>query len=159
MEKSNPGAREQHSVYGGLSESDARSSAEEGTPEQRRPCAHLFYFFSLISSCLNRIDEKMSGGQSGYELSEAKAILTELKSIRKAISSGEKEKQDLMQSLAKLQERFHLDQNMGSWDSLRCHSSVTGAAVVDKLMSLPSLIPYHEEQGDGFPVSLRLLKE
>lgn len=39
----------------------------------------------------------MSGGQSGYELNEAKAILTELKSIRKAISSGEKEKQDLMQ--------------------------------------------------------------
>ncbi|XP_028613495.1 protein WWC2 [Grammomys surdaster] len=63
---------------------------------------------------LQQIDEKMSGGQSGYELSEAKAILTELKSIRKAISSGEKEKQDLMQSLAKLQERFHLDQNMDS---------------------------------------------
>ncbi|CAO2612115.1 Protein WWC2 [Lemmus lemmus] len=63
---------------------------------------------------LQQIDEKMSGGQSGYELSEAKAILTELKSIRKAISSGEKEKQDLMQSLAKLQERFHVDQSMGS---------------------------------------------
>ncbi|KAL4679865.1 hypothetical protein H8959_009515 [Pygathrix nigripes] len=62
---------------------------------------------------LQQIDKKMSGGQSGYELSEAKAILTELKSIRKAISSGEKEKQDLMQSLAKLQERFHLDQNIG----------------------------------------------
>lgn len=43
----------------------------------------------------------MSGGQSGYELSEAKAILTELKSIRKAISSGEKEKQDLMQVCCK----------------------------------------------------------
>lgn len=38
----------------------------------------------------------MSGGQSGYELCEAKAILKELKSIRKAISSGEREKQDLM---------------------------------------------------------------
>ncbi|XP_007939073.1 protein WWC2 [Orycteropus afer afer] len=62
---------------------------------------------------LQLIDKKMSGGQSGYELSEAKAILTELKSIRKAISSGEKEKQDLMQSLAKLQERFHLDQSIG----------------------------------------------
>uniref|UniRef100_G3SZN6 WW and C2 domain containing 2 n=1 Tax=Loxodonta africana TaxID=9785 RepID=G3SZN6_LOXAF len=63
---------------------------------------------------LQQIDKKMSGGQSGYELSEAKAILTELKSIRKAISSGEKEKQDLMQqSLAKLQERFHLDQSIG----------------------------------------------
>ncbi|KAM7111624.1 protein WWC2 [Molossus nigricans] len=62
---------------------------------------------------LQQIDKKMSGGQSGYELNEAKAILTELKSIRKAISSGEKEKQDLMQSLAKLQERFHLDQSIG----------------------------------------------
>ncbi|XP_037686994.1 protein WWC2 isoform X4 [Choloepus didactylus] len=62
---------------------------------------------------LQQIDKKMSGGQSGYELSEAKAILIELKSIRKAISSGEKEKQDLMQSLAKLQERFHLDQSIG----------------------------------------------
>ncbi|XP_075412960.1 protein WWC2 [Tenrec ecaudatus] len=62
---------------------------------------------------LQQIDKKMSGGQSGYELSEAKAILTELKSIRKAISTGEKEKQDLMQSLAKLQERFHLDQSIG----------------------------------------------
>ncbi|GAB5570127.1 protein WWC2 isoform X2 [Prionailurus iriomotensis] len=58
---------------------------------------------------LQQIDKKMSGGQSGYELSEAKAILTELKSIRKAISSGEKEKQDLMQSLAKLRERQTLD--------------------------------------------------
>lgn len=38
----------------------------------------------------------MSGGQSGYELCEAKAILSELKSIRKEISSGEREKQDLM---------------------------------------------------------------
>ncbi|XP_023108084.1 protein WWC2 isoform X2 [Felis catus] len=63
---------------------------------------------------LQQIDKKMSGGQSGYELSEAKAILTELKSIRKAISSGEKEKQDLMQSLAKLRERFHLDQSTGT---------------------------------------------
>ncbi|XP_028382820.1 protein WWC2 [Phyllostomus discolor] len=62
---------------------------------------------------LQQIDKKMSGGQSGYELSEAKAILTELKSIKKAISSGEKEKQDLMQSLAKLQERFHWGQSMG----------------------------------------------
>ncbi|XP_027385992.1 protein WWC2 isoform X2 [Bos indicus x Bos taurus] len=63
---------------------------------------------------LKQIDKKMSGGQSGYELSEAKAILMELKSIRKAISSGEKEKQDLMQSLAKLQGRFHVDQSIGT---------------------------------------------
>ncbi|NXT99019.1 WWC2 protein, partial [Buphagus erythrorhynchus] len=59
---------------------------------------------------LQQIDQKMSGGQSGYELCEAKAILEELKSIRKAISSGEREKQDLMKSLAKLREKFNVDQ-------------------------------------------------
>ncbi|NXP16691.1 WWC2 protein, partial [Scytalopus superciliaris] len=61
---------------------------------------------------LQQIDQKMSGGQSGYELCEAKAILRELKSIRKAISSGEREKQDLMKSLAKLREKFSLDQTI-----------------------------------------------
>ncbi|XP_061848365.1 protein WWC2 isoform X2 [Colius striatus] len=61
---------------------------------------------------LQQIDQKMSGGQSGYELCEAKAILSELKSIRKAISSGEREKQDLMKSLAKLREKFNLDQTV-----------------------------------------------
>lgn len=90
-----------------------KSSAQEGTPKPVAPlqihvlrrappsqwllCTCLVDFFSLVSSSFHRIDEKMSGGQSGYELNEAKAILTELKSIRKAISSGEKEKQDLMQ--------------------------------------------------------------
>ncbi|XP_039556084.1 protein WWC2 isoform X1 [Passer montanus] len=59
---------------------------------------------------LQQIDQKMSGGQSGYELCEAKAILKELKSIRKAITSGEREKQDLMKSLAKLREKFIADQ-------------------------------------------------
>ncbi|XP_066574261.1 protein WWC2 [Amia ocellicauda] len=62
---------------------------------------------------LQQIDQKMSGGQSGFKLKEAKAILSELKSIRKAISSGEKEKQDLMQNLAKLKERFHSDRCIG----------------------------------------------
>ncbi|XP_054846113.1 protein WWC2 isoform X2 [Eublepharis macularius] len=62
---------------------------------------------------LQQIDQKMSGGQSGYELSEAKAIVNELKSIRKAINSGEKEKQDLMQSLAKLRGRFLFDETIG----------------------------------------------
>ncbi|KAJ7326782.1 hypothetical protein JRQ81_016541 [Phrynocephalus forsythii] len=70
---------------------------------------------------LQQIDQKMSGGQSGYELSEAKAIVNELKSIRKAITSGEKEKQDLMRSLAKLRERFFLDHSIDTSDpDLRC---------------------------------------
>ncbi|XP_010130633.1 PREDICTED: protein WWC2 [Buceros rhinoceros silvestris] len=63
---------------------------------------------------LQQIDQKMSGGQSGYELCEAKAILSELKSIRKAISSGEREKQALMKSLVKLRDKFSLDRTIGT---------------------------------------------
>ncbi|NXW00954.1 WWC2 protein, partial [Fregetta grallaria] len=73
-----------------------------------------FFFFSVNILSFHRIDQKMSGGQSGYELCEAKAILSELKSIRKAISSGEREKQDLMKSLAKKKEFFFLDQTIGT---------------------------------------------
>ncbi|XP_009473085.1 PREDICTED: protein WWC2 [Nipponia nippon] len=73
---------------------------------------------------LQQIDQKMSGGQSGYELCEAKAILSELKSIRKAISSGEREKQDLMKSLAKLREKFNLDQTIGTSEPDLTSSSV-----------------------------------
>ncbi|NXD89504.1 WWC2 protein, partial [Chaetorhynchus papuensis] len=74
---------------------------------------------------LQQIDQKMSGGQSGYELCEAKAILKELKSIRKAISSGEREKQDLMKSLAKLREKFNLDQTTETSEPDLSSSSVS----------------------------------
>ncbi|GCB66311.1 hypothetical protein scyTo_0013563, partial [Scyliorhinus torazame] len=70
---------------------------------------------SLSLSCC-RIDRKMSGGQSSYELKEAKAILSELKTIKKAISTGEKEKEDLMQNLAKLKDRFHSNQSVGTFE-------------------------------------------
>uniref|UniRef100_A0A8C7GZU2 WW and C2 domain containing 2 n=1 Tax=Oncorhynchus kisutch TaxID=8019 RepID=A0A8C7GZU2_ONCKI len=73
----------------------------------------LLYFTTFFSTISILIDQKLCGEQSGYRLKEAKAIVTELKSLRRAISSGEKEKQDLMQSLAKLKERFHTEHNMG----------------------------------------------
>ncbi|XP_058693622.1 protein WWC2 isoform X1 [Poecile atricapillus] len=73
---------------------------------------------------LQQIDQKMSGGQSGYELCEAKAILKELKSIRKAISSGEREKHDLMKSLAKLREKFNVDQTTETSEADLSSSSV-----------------------------------
>ncbi|XP_069796654.1 protein WWC2-like [Narcine bancroftii] len=66
---------------------------------------------------LQEIDRKMSGVHTGYELKEAKAILSELKTIKKAISTGEKEKQDLMQTLAKLKDRFHSNEHMGTSES------------------------------------------
>ncbi|NXF39778.1 WWC2 protein, partial [Nyctibius bracteatus] len=73
---------------------------------------------------LQQIDQKMSGGQSGYELCEAKAILSELKSIRKAISSGEREKRDLIKSVAKLRDKFNLDQTIGTSEPDLSSSSV-----------------------------------
>lgn len=39
----------------------------------------------------------MSNSPSGYKLQDAQAILTEVRSIRDAISCGEREKQELMQ--------------------------------------------------------------
>lgn len=47
-----------------------------------------------------RIDRKMSCSQTNYKLDEAQAIFNELRSIKKAISTGEKERQDLIQVLS-----------------------------------------------------------
>lgn len=47
----------------------------------------------------------MSGQQGGcYNIAEAQAIMAELRNIQKSLSSGEKEKAELMQSLAKLKD-------------------------------------------------------
>ncbi|TDH08098.1 hypothetical protein EPR50_G00094170 [Perca flavescens] len=55
---------------------------------------------------LQEIDRKMSCSQTNYKLDEAQAIFTELRSIKKSISTGEKERQDLIQCLAKLTVNF-----------------------------------------------------
>ncbi|KAL1023404.1 hypothetical protein UPYG_G00040390 [Umbra pygmaea] len=52
--------------------------------------------------CACRIDRKMSSSQTNYKLDEAQAIFTELRSIKKSISTAEKERLDLIQSLAQL---------------------------------------------------------
>lgn len=46
---------------------------------------------------LNRIDRKMSSSHTNYKLDEAQAIMSELRTIKKAICTGEKERRDLMQ--------------------------------------------------------------
>nr|XP_045730304.1 protein WWC3 isoform X2 [Mirounga angustirostris] len=55
---------------------------------------------------LQEIDRKMSSAHTNYKLDEAQAIMSELRTIKKAICTGEKERRDLMQSLAKLTEGF-----------------------------------------------------
>nr|XP_014341499.1 PREDICTED: protein KIBRA [Latimeria chalumnae] len=61
---------------------------------------------------LKKIEQKMSGAD--YKLDEAQAILSEVKVIKKAISSGEREKRDLLQSLARLKEGFFVDKGSQS---------------------------------------------
>ncbi|XP_042536452.1 protein WWC3 isoform X2 [Dipodomys spectabilis] len=55
---------------------------------------------------LQEIDRKMSSAHTNYKLDEAQAIMSELHTIKKAIYTGEKERRDLMQSLAKLTDSF-----------------------------------------------------
>ncbi|XP_059012447.1 protein WWC3 isoform X2 [Mustela lutreola] len=55
---------------------------------------------------LREIDRKMSSTHTSYKPDEAQAIMTELRTIKKAICTGEKERRDLMQSLAKLTDGF-----------------------------------------------------
>uniref|UniRef100_A0A8C7VRR5 WW and C2 domain containing 1 n=1 Tax=Oncorhynchus mykiss TaxID=8022 RepID=A0A8C7VRR5_ONCMY len=66
---------------------------------------------------LKEIDHKVSSVPYGVKLHDEQATLNEVKSIRDAISSGEKEKQELMQKLAVLKDGFQLD-SVGSQSDL-----------------------------------------
>nr|XP_017505804.2 protein KIBRA isoform X2 [Manis javanica] len=68
---------------------------------------------------LKKIDKKMSDAQGSYKLDEAQAVLRETKAIKKAITCGEKEKQDLIKSLAMLKDGFRTDRGSPSdlWSS------------------------------------------
>uniref|UniRef100_A0A8C9SUL1 WW and C2 domain containing 1 n=1 Tax=Scleropages formosus TaxID=113540 RepID=A0A8C9SUL1_SCLFO len=58
---------------------------------------------------LREIGHRVSGASYEYKLQEAQAVLNEVKSIKDAISLGEKEKRELMQKLAILKDGFRLD--------------------------------------------------
>uniref|UniRef100_A0A8C9WVZ2 WW and C2 domain containing 1 n=1 Tax=Sander lucioperca TaxID=283035 RepID=A0A8C9WVZ2_SANLU len=77
------------------------------------PCFNLVWLIPDLlqgfRGILKSLKFKVSNSPSGYKLQEAQAILSEVRSIRDAISSGEKEKQELMQKLAVLKDSFQLD--------------------------------------------------
>uniref|UniRef100_A0A669CAX2 WW and C2 domain containing 1 n=1 Tax=Oreochromis niloticus TaxID=8128 RepID=A0A669CAX2_ORENI len=88
------------------------------------------------------IDQKVSNSPSGYRLQEAQAILSEVRSIRDAISSGEKEKQELMQKLAVLKDGFRLDS--GSQQELWGSST----SLANSELSIPRLYSDASSQTD-----------
>ncbi|XP_048512060.1 protein kibra isoform X2 [Athalia rosae] len=56
---------------------------------------------------LASVEQKLSAHNGGcYNITEAQAIMTELRNIQKSLSSGEKEKAELMQSLAQLKDEL-----------------------------------------------------
>ncbi|XP_015593116.1 protein kibra [Cephus cinctus] len=56
---------------------------------------------------LASVEQKLSAHHGGcYNITEAQAIMTELRNIQKSLSSGEKEKAELMQSLAQLKDEL-----------------------------------------------------
>uniref|UniRef100_A0A8C3G166 WW and C2 domain containing 1 n=1 Tax=Cyclopterus lumpus TaxID=8103 RepID=A0A8C3G166_CYCLU len=83
---------------------------------------------------LKEIDQKVSNSPYGYKLQEAQTILSEVRSIRDAISSGEKEKEELMQKLAVLKDSFRLDS--GSQQELWGSSP---SSLIDEFVVLLSL--------------------
>ncbi|XP_041122930.1 protein KIBRA-like isoform X2 [Polyodon spathula] len=82
---------------------------------------------------LKGIDEKMSGAPCGYQLDEAQAILNEVKTINKAIRSGEKEKHELMQTLARLKHGFQIDSGSQS------HLWASSSSLADSKLCIPAL--------------------
>ncbi|KAI7795815.1 protein KIBRA [Triplophysa rosa] len=91
---------------------------------------------------LKKIDQKVSSTSHGYKLHEAQAILKEVKTIKDAISSGEKEKQELMLRLAMLKDGFQLD--YGSQSDLWASSP----SLANSNLSLPRLYSDAESQTD-----------
>ncbi|KAI5620232.1 protein KIBRA, partial [Silurus asotus] len=91
---------------------------------------------------LKEIDLKLASTSCGYKQHEAQAILKEVRTIKDAISSGEKEKQELMQKLAVLKDGFILDYGSQTdlWASNPCLSSSN--------LSLPRLYSDAESQTD-----------
>ena len=63
---------------------------------------YLFTYYLLFCAC--RAETKLSSLPSGYTLEEAQAIMTELRNIQHSLSSGEKEKAELMASLSRLRD-------------------------------------------------------
>uniref|UniRef100_A0A2K6FBW7 WW and C2 domain containing 1 n=1 Tax=Propithecus coquereli TaxID=379532 RepID=A0A2K6FBW7_PROCO len=98
------------------------ATAKSRVNKLKREMVHLQHelqFKERGFQTLKKIDKKMSDTQGSYKLDEAQAVLRETKAIKKAITCGEKEKQDLIKSLAMLKDDFRTDRGSHSdlWSS------------------------------------------
>ncbi|XP_078415545.1 protein WWC3 isoform X2 [Cetorhinus maximus] len=85
------------------------ASRREGVSRLKRELAQMkeeLQYKEKGVETLQEIDRKMSDSQTNYKLDEAQEIMNELRTIKKSITLGEKERQDLIQSLARLTDEF-----------------------------------------------------
>ncbi|XP_006884390.1 PREDICTED: protein KIBRA isoform X2 [Elephantulus edwardii] len=98
------------------------ATAKSRVNKLKREMVHLqqeLQFKERGFQTLQKIDKKMSNAQGSFKLDEAQAVLRETKAIKKAITCGEREKQDLIKTLAMLKDGFHTDRGSHSdlWSS------------------------------------------
>nr|XP_015090464.1 protein KIBRA isoform X1 [Vicugna pacos] len=98
------------------------ATAKSRVNKLKREMVHLqqeLQFKERGFQTLQKIDKKMSDAQGSYKLDEAQAVLRETKAIKRAITCGEKEKKDLIKSLAMLKDGFRTDRGSHSdlWSS------------------------------------------
>ncbi|GCB71400.1 hypothetical protein scyTo_0005931, partial [Scyliorhinus torazame] len=85
------------------------ASRREGVSRLKRELAQMkeeLQYKEKGVETLQEIDRKMSDSQTNYKLDEAQEIMNELRTIKKSITLGEKERQELIQSLAGLTDEF-----------------------------------------------------
>ncbi|CAI9734781.1 protein WWC2-like isoform X1 [Octopus vulgaris] len=63
---------------------------------------------------LAAVDQKLSRMDGGFTIDEAQAIMNEIKQTKKCLNTEEKQKQELMRSLARLKDDLTLSRNNGS---------------------------------------------
>ncbi|XP_074650621.1 protein KIBRA-like [Tubulanus polymorphus] len=97
---------------------------------------------------LSQVDEKMSGQASMYNINEAQEIRERIKCIQKSLISGQKEKQNLMHSLAKLK------------DDILMNKLQSGSSPDVSTLSLPceksNMASQTDLSGDGLSSGARL---
>jgi protein KIBRA len=84
---------------------------------------------------LHGVEQKLSNHQNGcYNISEAQAIMEEVKKIQKSLLLGEREKKELMHSLAQVKEdltRLQLRQESPEASTFNLHDRVSAASQTD----------------------------
>lgn len=90
---------------------------------------------------LHNVEQKLSNHQNGcYSVVEAQAIMEEVKKIQKSLLLGEREKKELMHSLAQVKEdltRLQLRQESPDASTFNLHDRVSAASQTDICLDFP----------------------